>query len=90
MPYDPPSRAARMNGSAQGNAAYKVADRVAGRQAYGLSHPDVRDGGKATSGESVLVPYAGPVPTTAPDAVARTHAMFLRAEDGCGSHHFTA
>ncbi|MGW4027159.1 hypothetical protein [Streptomyces sp. NPDC005009] len=78
-----------MNGSAQGHAACEAADRVAGRQAYGLSHPDVRDGGKVASGGSVLVPYAGPVPPTAPDAVARTHAVSLRAEDGRGSHRFT-
>ncbi|WP_371596281.1 alpha-L-rhamnosidase [Streptomyces sp. NBC_00564] len=38
-------------------SAYQI--RVAST-ASGLSHPDVWDSGKVTSGESVLVPYAGP------------------------------
>ncbi|MFD8417987.1 alpha-L-rhamnosidase [Streptomyces sp. NPDC059466] len=38
-------------------SAYQI--RVAS-SASGLSHPDVWDSGKVTSGESVLVPYAGP------------------------------
>ncbi|MFJ8009098.1 alpha-L-rhamnosidase [Streptomyces fagopyri] len=38
-------------------SAYQI--RVAS-SASGLSHPDVWDSGKVTSGDSVLVPYAGP------------------------------
>src|SRR3954466_11604089 len=40
-----------------GQSAYRI--RVAS-SASGLSHPDVWDSGKVASGESVLVPYAGP------------------------------
>ncbi|MFD4948286.1 alpha-L-rhamnosidase [Streptomyces sp. NPDC058239] len=44
-------------GPGQRQSAYQV--RVAS-SAAGLSHPDVWDSGKVVSGDSVLVPYAGP------------------------------